>query len=174
MSPLLRVIEWPDPETKGKWLDAAASRDVEHPLVQSIAARMRHDAAGDPLAFCRVAHRHCRDVVKYRSDVGGEEFADSAMVLARGYDDCDGKSRAFVALCRASGIEGLRARIVPIFDKSGHFRHVQAEATWPGARPPLAGPDGWVLAELTLKGVELGQGAEAARRDQLTGRIDLA
>lgn len=169
-----RVLVWQDAESKAKWLDAAASEDARHPMVRTLAARMRHDAAGDPEAFARLAHRHCRDAIAYRRDVGGEEFADAATVLARGFDDCDGKSRAFVALCRASGIEGLRARIVPIFDAAGHFRHVQAEATWPGARAPLAGPDGWVLAELTLAGVELGQGAEAARRDQMTGRIDLA
>jgi hypothetical protein len=45
------------------------------------------------------------------------------------------------------------------------FVHVQAEVRWPGSvRDPRADNDGWILAELILRGVELGQDPMAAPR----------
>mgnify|MGYP001050336754 CR=1 FL=1 len=168
-----RTLVWADPWEKARWLDAAATLDAAHPLVRSHARMLRTRAKNNAYQFAVLAHRFCRDRIKYQRDIGGEEFADSAAILMRGFDDCDGKSRLFVALCRASGLP-IAARIVPIFDKAGHFRHVQAECAMPGAPQELVQPNGWILVELTLRGVELGQGAESARRDALTGRLDLA
>lgn len=175
MSTRERVITWPDPAAKARWLDMAASLDALSPIVRRIAGDITHAAGHDPERFAFRAHRYCRDEVRYRRDPGGvEEFADAATIITRGFDDCDGKSRTFVALCRASRLPSLRARIVPVFDRSGeHFTHVQAECTWPGAAPPLAGPGGWVLAELTLADVPLGAGSERATRD-VAGKLRLA
>jgi len=120
-------------------------------------------------------HRFCRDAIHYRTDKthtwrnGGqtkEEFADPDVILARGYDDCDGKSRTFVAIGRAMGLE---CRIVPVFRHLGQdraFVHVQAECRWPGSEEfPLAEPDGWVLAELILRDCQLGQDPDSVPRD---------
>ncbi len=74
-------------------------------------------------------------------------------MLERGADDCDGKSRLFVALVRAAPIGGVEARILPVFRHHkgiftpDDFVHVQAQVRWPGSEKKIhAGAGGWLRA----------------------------
>lgn len=150
-----RPQTWHDAREKAERLDANASLDTRFPEVQHLAERFGA-AHPDPLDRARAMHRYVRDTIGYRRDPGGiEEFADSGHVLHVREDDCDGKARLFVALCRAAG---LLARIRPVATPARGFYHVQAEVD-----PFRTGR--WMLAELILRGVELGQGASDAPRD---------
>lgn len=173
-----RIVTWSSPEKKSRWLDAAAAADALHPEVRALARQLETTAGRDPLRFTLAVHGYCRDAIRYRRDPGGrEQFADAPTIIRRGFDDCDGKARLFVALIRAAKIPGLIARIVPVHDKptGQRFIHVQAEARFPGSEAhPLADPEGWILAEMTLEGVRLGEGGEAARIDPHTGKPRLA
>ncbi len=156
---------------KADYLDGAASLDARHPLVRETAVRLVRDLAPDAWeAMVTRIHRYVRDGIRYVHDPQKlEELADAPTVIARGFDDCDGKSRTFVALCRAVGIE---ARVRPVFTKWGAFVHVQAEARWKGStRFPQAQPGGWVLAELTIRDCALGQDPQTAR--DLAGHLRL-
>lgn len=174
---VVRRASWPTLEAKAQWLDAAASIDAHRSGVGALARRLAlGSGAGslvDATPVVQAAFLFWRDAIRYTRDrtietgQRAEQFADADTVISRGYDDCDGKARGFVATLRAIAQLGVPvvARIVPIFSASfDDFKHVQAEARWLGSETfPLVGADGWVLAELTLKGVPLGAGVEAAR-----------
>lgn len=159
-------------EEKARWLDANASLDAAMVRVRELAGRFRA-AHHDPEELARSIHRWVRDSIRYVSDTAkvakwrpnpeGEEFADSETIIARDFDDCDGKSRLFVALCRAAGIE---ARIRPVFTRHPFdFVHVQAECRWPGSESlPEAEAGGWLLAELILRDCKLGQDPDTVPR----------
>lgn len=148
---------------KAEWLDASASLDAASPYLLGLASRLsEHRSAAD---YARVAHAYVRDSIAYERDPGGrEQFADSESILRRGYDDCDGKSRVFVALIRAARMPGLEARIRPVFRKHPvRFVHVQAEVRYPGSETLARSEgDGWLLAELILRAVPLGYGPDMA------------
>lgn len=154
-----QVLQFSMASEKAAWLASAALDDACCPVVEQ-AASLFCDL---PLESRATAiHAFVRDGIAYVRDPDRrEQFADSAQVLERGWDDCDGKARLFVAMCIAAGLE---AKIFPRFDGAGQFVHVQALVKWPGseARPDATGA-GWVLAELILAGVELGQGLESAQ-----------
>jgi hypothetical protein len=127
-------------------------------------------------------HRFVRDKIHYEKDfqvsrgARGEEFADSETTVRRGYGDCDDKARLFVALMRAAEITkpmGTQARIRAVFRKHPlDFVHVQAEVRFPGSkRTRTADDDGWILAELILKGCELGQNPDEMPRGPKGERI---
>lgn len=178
-----RIVIFEGPEEKAAWLDSAASLDATTPEVRAVAKKFVDDVARSMpktprtspaflSALAHEVHHWVRDHLAYEHDPGGrEEFADTATILTRGYDDCDGKCRAFVAIIRAIGAP-LEARIRPIFDSTRDFVHVQAEVRWPGSeREKGASPGGWLLAECILKGVELGEDPEQAPRDASGRRI---
>ena len=153
-----RVIRWSSSEEKARWLDGAASLDSLTRPVRTFAARFVQ-AYAHPADRARAIQAWVRDTVRYVKDrptltgALGEEFASSEEILRRLTDDCDGKSRLFVALCRAAGLE---ARIRPVF-RGPHFVHVQGEVRWPGSSSePHAMPGGWMLAELIVKGIGIG------------------
>lgn len=154
---------------KADYLDAYASLDARHPKVRSFAANFaRARGPNDVGGLARDLARFVRDGITYVHDPSVEEFADTATILARGYDDCDGKARAFVALCRAVGVE---ARIRPVFN-GAEFVHVQADVRWPGSQYERgAEPGGWLLAELILKGHRLGQNVNTLPRTSDGRRI---
>lgn len=167
--PIHRELRFRTAWAKARWLDAAASADALHPLVCDVAHRFCIVHV-DPEPIAHALFRFVRDGIRYVRDPGHEQFTDTATMLRRGAEDCDGKARALVALCRAAPVvsrhaRGLLSRILPVF-RGRDFVHVQAHLWWPRSfLHPLAEPDGWLLAELTLRDVELGQGSEAARRD---------
>jgi transglutaminase-like putative cysteine protease len=163
---MARLLRFRSGWEKARYLDGAARFDTLNPWVRAVARRLRGRTPGET---AENIHRFIRDRVRYvRDPIGAsgrheEEFADTQTVLQRGFDDCDGKARAFVALALCNGLE---ARIRPVFPRPGSFEHVQAEVRWPSsAWDRRAGRDGWIMSELTLAGVELGQGAESGRRD---------
>jgi hypothetical protein len=169
-----RVLSFDSLESKAKWLDAAAGLDALRAEVQTQAKRFL--AYGDAEARTRAIQRWVRDIVKYQYDfrvsqsLPGEEFADTASAIERGFGDCDDKARVFVALVRAAEMLkplGVKVRIRPVFAKmpTPQFVHVQAEVTWPRSElheNAMAG--GWLLAELIVKGCEIGQDPDTVPR----------
>jgi transglutaminase-like putative cysteine protease len=182
---VVRKIAFDSLEEKAAWLDSSASLDAGRDGVRALAARIVSEHGRDPRRLAESAFLYWRDGIRYERDVRlsdmerAEQFADPDAVMRRGFDDCDGKARGFVATIRAVAIEArtpaLRARIVPIFSADwSDFKHVQAEVRWDGSNGYRhARPDGWLLAELTLAGVPLGAGVEAASRSATTGRLDV-
>ena len=168
-----RVLEFKSLEQKARWLDAAASLDSLRRGVQDVARRFLE--IPDAEARTRAIHRWVRDHIHYEQDyrvsqgMAGEEFADTETVLERGYDDCDGKSRAFVALVRAAEMLrplGVQARIRDVFMRHPFsFVHVQVEVKWPRSElAERAGPGGWLLAEMILKNAEIGDDPDQVPR----------
>lgn len=175
-----RVLVFNSLREKADWLDANASLDALRKGVESVASRFLNEP--DPELRTRSIHRFVRDRIRYEQDwrvsagVPGEEFADSETVLKRGFDDCDGKSRLFVALVRAAELQkpiGTAARIRPVFTKHPlDFVHVQAEVLFPGSkRIDTADRDGWVIAEMILKGCELGKNPDDCPRGPRGERV---
>jgi transglutaminase-like putative cysteine protease len=105
--------------------------------------------------LARALHRFWRDSIRYVRDPAGEEFSDSDRVLLCGYGDCDDKARGFVASCRSIGIN---ARTRPCFDGE-EFVHVQAEVSLSDGRVGGCFCEScrWILAELIVRDVELGE-----------------
>lgn len=157
-----RRLSFPDGRAKAQWIDAQASLDARKPAVRELATRYAHaKGPNNPEGLARDLHAFCRDAIRYVRDPSFEELADSTTILQRGFDDCDGKARLFVALCRAVSLD---ARIRPVF-KGRDFVHCQAEVRWPGSEKlPTQQGDGWILAELILAGCELGQDPETLPR----------
>ena len=169
----VRVIKFKTLEEKAHWLDAASSLDALRYGTQAVAKRFTYQK--DPELRARAIHRFVRDKIHYEHDFRtstnqpGEEFADPSTLIKRGYGDCDDKARMFVALMRAAEIVdpvGTEARIRAVFEKDPKaFVHVQAETRFPNSkRVKNAMPDGWILAELILKGCELGQNPDEVPR----------
>jgi hypothetical protein len=144
---------------KARWLGEAARRDAELPFVRWAARTIASPDAG-PIECAEAFFRYCRDGIAFVDDPGDfETFESSDVILERGYDDCDGKARCFVALCLARGIP---ARVRNIFGGEDDYYHVQAEVRLPHSEVlPAALPGGWLICEFTLPDVELGQGGEA-------------
>jgi transglutaminase-like putative cysteine protease len=169
-----RQVTYANLQQKAQWLDAAASLDARHPGIRELAIRfMKARGANDPRGIATDIHTFCRDSISYCYGPSHQEFADSWTILNRpggACDNCAGKARVFVALCRAVEIE---ARIVPNFRNPTIFNHVQAQVRWPGSeREPRAEPGGWLRAELIIKGVPLGAGPDEGTRDA-AGRLQL-
>jgi hypothetical protein len=175
-----RVIIFRTLEEKARWLDGAASLDALRKGLQGVASRFTSEPR--PEIRTRNIHRFVRDRIHYERDFQlsrnqpGEEFADPPTVLRRGYGDCDDKARLFAALMRAAEIVrpiGAQARIRAVFRKHPiDFVHVQAETRWPGSnRAARADDNGWILAELILRGCELGQNPDEMPRGPRGERI---
>jgi len=176
-----RVIDFRSDADKASWLDAASSLDSLRVGIQGVARRFLRER--DPELRTRAIHRFVRDSIRYEQDYRvstgqrGEEFADAETIIRRGYDDCDGKSRVFVAIMRAAEKAlplGAYARIRPVFavDHPLQFVHVQGEVLFPGSRRiATADDEGWVIAELILKGCELGQNPDSVPRGPRGERV---
>jgi transglutaminase-like putative cysteine protease len=168
-----RPMTFANLQDKANWLDAAASLDARHPGIRELAIRfMKARGANDPRGIATDIHAFCRDSISYCYGPSHQEFADSWTILNRpggACDNCAGKSRVFVALCRAVEID---ARIVANFKNPNEFNHVQAQVRWPGSQnEPRAEAGGWLRAELIIKGVPLGAGPDEGQR--IAGRLQL-
>lgn len=168
-----RVLTYANLQTKANWLDNAASLDARNPGIRELAIRYQKAyGANNPRAVATALHAFARDSISYCYGPSAQEFADSWTILNRpggACDNCAGKSRVFVALCRAVEIE---ARIVPNFKNPDEFNHVQAQVRWSGSeQDPRAEAGGWLRAELIVKGVPLGAGPEAGER--IAGKLQL-
>jgi len=175
-----RVIQFATLEEKARWLDAASSLDSLRQGVQNVARRFLLIDGAE--ARTRAIHRWVRDHIHYEQDyrvsqgLPGEEFADTETILARGYDDCDGKSRAFVAIVRAAEMLkplGVEVRIRDVFMKHPlSFVHVQVEVRWPRSElSERAEAGGWLLAEMILKGAEIGDDPDNVPRGSRGERV---
>lgn len=155
-----RPLEFKSSDDKARWLDAEATLDASSPRLQRFATLIAARSVNAPVTFFSLA----RDGIRYLPDRDpqgqrAEELRDSLSILRRGYDDCDGKVRLFVALCRAIGV---RARVVPVYN-GDRFVHVQAEvAGVPGWQPTE--DDGWTRVELTVAGWAPGMELAGFRR----------
>lgn len=168
-------IAWKDSDDKARWYDAAAALDARLPLTRELATRFRKATGpNDPEACARNLHQFVRDSIVYIPDPKTfipEETRDSDVCLQHGFEDCDGKARLYAALLRAAGIE---ARIRPVFLPSRDFVHVQTGVRWRGSEEQrdrsgllCAEPGGWLVGEVTVKGVGLGEDpVEYGERDK--------
>jgi transglutaminase-like putative cysteine protease len=151
-----RIVEWRSDADKGRWLDGVCWIDARLPGVRAAAEEI--GGAGD--AWDRAARivRWVRDEVGYRVDrwesgAQGERIADTSTMIQERYEDCDGKARAVVSLCRAIGIP---ARIVAVLEPDGFFSHAAADVDT---------GQGWDRAETIVEGAELGRDPRLRRLD---------
>lgn len=154
MSHLRRAVTWfRSLAEKAQWMDAAASLDARDPVVAQL-ARILVIGASDPRERAQRLHRFVRDRVWYSRDPHGIEMTpDARYILETGTEDCDGKARLLVALVRALRDPRLDARLRSVW-KGGAFTHAQAEIR--------CGNGPWTLAELIVRGVELGAAPDDA------------
>ena len=174
--PGARIVSFSSPQEKAEFLDAEALLDSTSASVREKARELcRGVRPGDWGACARRLFDFTRSRIAFLRDPaarGGkdtgepervEELADSATILRRGYDDCDGKVRTLLALVRAAcppSFGALEGRVRPVVDELNDFRHVQAILRWPGSesagdvRHVFEG--GWVPAEVILKRAQLG------------------
>lgn len=172
-------ISWATPEDKARWYDAASALDARLPLTREFGGRVARAATiNNPERICRDLHAFVRDCIRYVPDPKTfypEETRDSDVTLRHGFEDCDGKARCLCALLRAAG---MHARIRPVFRRDRDFVHVQVDVQWPGServrdRSGLlcAEPGGWLIAEVTTKGVQLGEDPMLYGERDREGRI---
>lgn len=171
-SSLRRPMTFANLVEKARWLDAAASLDARNPNIRELAIRFQKArGANDPRGTATDIQAFCRDGISYCYGPSHQEFADSWTIINRpggACDNCAGKSRCFVALCRAVEID---AQIVPNFRNPDEFNHVQAQVRWAGSeRERYAERGGWLRVELIVRGVPLGAGPDAGERDA-SGRL---
>lgn len=168
-----RVVRFETLQEKARWLDAMAGMDSLRTSVQEFARRFLN--MNDAEARTRAIQRWVRDNIHYESDFrvsqghAGEELADTPTMLRRRFEDCDGKARAMVAIVRAAEMLrplGVQARIRPVYTRHPYaFVHVQVEVRWPRSEiSERAQPGGWLLAELILKGAEIGDDPDTVPR----------
>jgi transglutaminase-like putative cysteine protease len=145
------------PEEKWDFLRDAPANDARNPLLRRVAFHLWAAAFHNPWRFATLAQSVARDWIRQVTDtarVGGEDIAgftrlpqpdDAIDALKRGEDDCDAKSRLFVALCLAVGIP---ANVVPWWTKTDppDLSHVSAEVLLGGK---------WRPVELTLSRARL-------------------
>jgi transglutaminase-like putative cysteine protease len=150
-----------------------AVRDAARlPIVELATLLTRSYAPDDYAGRVQEIHRFVRDGVRYQHDPNGrEKLSDAVSTLSQGTDDCDGKARTAAALAKAIGIE---ADIAPVW-KGPILAHVRTAYRWPGSKSfPGARPNGWVVGELTIKDVELGESPWLTPRNPATGKLPLS
>ena len=147
-------IVFPGREAKAAYMVEAAARDAGDPAVVSWARQFMklppERRAAAILRFTQLAVRYQRDPAWYDragNRHGIEVLESSAVVLFRGYGDCDAKTRLFLALCKVCGV---RARLAPVFRGVDGFPHVRAEV--------LDDKTGrWLIADPSIANSTLGQ-----------------
>jgi transglutaminase-like putative cysteine protease len=146
--------------------------DATDPVVVRLASRIVHGfAADDWIAMAREIFRWVRDAIRYQHDPDrAEEFQDSAAIIERGYDDCDGKAKLAAAMMRAVGLD---AEIVPHY-RSGQLAHVSIRVRWPGSERTPGNLRGWIYGETTVRGAELGDNPRRIAPNPDTGRSPLS
>lgn len=169
---ITRNVVFPTPYHKARWLAGQARLDA---LLRPVQAKAREFLVNSAFARVDQVFRFVRDGIRYVRDPGGkEQFADSAVVLQRGFDDCDGKARLFAALLHAAehlSPVGIEVQMLPVFPMQNVFSHVAAQVRFPKSRLyKAADQDGWIRAETIIKGIPLGAGSESAPRDE-NGKI---
>jgi len=145
-----------DQVAKWKWLEAAPWQDSRSPILARIATALRTAALGDIERYCHLALALARDGIRFQIDserVGREDLGHPLEALFRGVDDCDAKSRLFVALCLLGGVP---ARMVPLWE-NGNLKHVYAAVLLNGK---------WYPAETTLSRARLGDSPRSVPKER--------
>lgn len=168
---------------KLRYMRRKAAEAARDPWIVDLASRLTRPYPADAWRDrVNAIFRFVRDGMRYQRDPGRrEQIAHPRVSLERGYGDCDDKTMAFVALCRAIGIE---ADAWPLW-KGDELVHVQQAARWPGSErltnaqsgaEVLDGPAGagWIVSDATIAGAELGQDARLVPRNPETGKLPLA
>lgn len=171
----MTALEFRDDAEKLRFLDQNAEAAARDPwIVQLASALIRPYRPDDYFNQARAIARYVRDAIRYQPDPNRrEQLAHPVVSLKRGYDDCDGKASAAVALMRAVGLD---ARIHPLWE-GDELKHTQVRVRWPGsdhALAPFKAPGGWVLGEVTIAGAELGEDPHLLPKNPETGRLPLA
>lgn len=166
----------PDERKKWEFLRDAPERDAGTVEIVSLASALGAVASRSRwprYTFASLALALARDCVTYQLDtdrVGREQIdgltdplEKADVVLTRGVDDCDGKARFFVALCKAGN---LPAAMVGRW-KGGRLAHVFAQVWLIG---PNANRAQWWDAETILRRARLGDVAEKVPKEIDTGK----
>lgn len=150
-------IAFANAEEKACYIDGAAREDARLLGIKALAGIV---ARLPPQHRAQYLYDFVRRSVDYVLDPDGEEFEDAQTTLVAGQDDCDGTARCLVALWLAAGLDACVRAVIS--DDGRQIDHFQAMVRWPGSSAhPMALAGGWILADTTLAGVSLGQGAEA-------------
>lgn len=140
---------------KWKWLEEAPHSDIAAPGIRNIASHLWQACLKRPVLYAHLAAAMARDGIKYQIDtarVGHEDLGHPLEALYRGVDDCDSKSRLFVALCLAVGIP---AKMQPLW-RGSFLQHVYA-AVYLNKK--------WFPVELTLSRARIGDTPERVPKE---------
>lgn len=164
------LVTFGDDREKLNFMRELADEYSRHPAIVELAQRLTRRIR-EPFDQVATLHRFVRDGIRYERDPNRrEQLATPTAVLAKGYDDCDGKVVLCCSLVRAIGIDDEPH---PLW-LADILRHVQHRARWPGSeRAPVAlrAPGGWIRGELTIRGAEFGQNPYELPRDPQTGKL---
>jgi transglutaminase-like putative cysteine protease len=179
----MRRIVVPDERGKLAFMRRNVHRAAVLPSVVTLASRLvRPFAPDDWRKQVTELHHFVRDGVRYERDPDQrEQLADPRASIVRGFGDCDDKASALAALLRSLGID---ADLWPIW-KGTELAHVQTAVRWPGSErlatahdgaEVLDGPPGrgWLVADPTVRGAEVGADPLELPRNPETGRLPLA
>jgi transglutaminase-like putative cysteine protease len=131
---------------KWNWLKEAPHSDVKSRQIIIIARGLKQASFGSDTLYAHLALAIARDGIKYQIDterVGREDLGHPINALFRGVDDCDAKSRLFVALCLAVNIP---AHMEGVWN-NGRLQHVYGRVYLNSK---------WYSAETTLSRARLG------------------
>lgn len=131
---------------KWLWLEDAPLHDMKAVAIQIIARHLWEASLKRPTLFAHLAAAMARDGIKYQIDterVGHEDLGHPLEALFRGVDDCDSKSRLFVALCLSAGVP---AKMQPLW-RGTFLQHVFAAVQLNRK---------WYPVELTLSRARIG------------------
>jgi hypothetical protein len=169
---VVRVPPRPLARAKFRALCEQTAADAVDPQVVRMASWLtRVFAPDDYLARAREIYRFTRDGIRYQHDPDKrEEFAPSATILERRWDDCDGKAKVAVAMMRAVGLD---AQIWPVW-RGGFLAHAQIRVRFPGSTQIAGSRGGWIYADPTIRGAELTQPPQAVASNPDTGRLPLS
>lgn len=169
---LVHVEPRPEAVAKFNMLQSLAHRDAIDPVVVAFASKLAAPHAPDDWhGIAREIFAFVRDGIRYQHDPDRrEELAPARLVLARGWDDCDGKARLAVALMRAVGLD---AQIVPLW-RRGQLAHVSIRVRFPGSERAAGNVAGWLPGELTIRGAELGDNPRRIAPNPQTGKLPLS
>jgi hypothetical protein len=161
-----RHVVFPTRADKVRYMREAGIRDARDPIVLSWANQFsplpRPAREGAILRFAQLAIRYERDPSWYDAEGKrhGVEVLDSpAVVVHRGFADCDAKERFFRALCLACDVP---AEMDPVLVGENAFPHVRSKVWY--AAPELrrwyaidADAPRWLVADPTIVNSTIGR-----------------
>ncbi len=139
----------------------------DHAEIAALARRLGSGPGADAARLVRGFHAYAVGEVRYTSVPG---FADALSALRDGRSDCGGKSRLFVALCRASGLPARMVTGVILEPGSKDTLHTWGEA-WLDGRWVPACPTRDLLGRLPARYLVLGRDDARLFEAQGVGRF---